>query len=240
MFHRWPLRSWPRLLARSRHWASVAVETNELVNLRDESPFGEIALRHRTLAMCSWLATGKHDAENLRLAIDFEEQYLASDSPSRNKQQISLSLPSYVNAYAYERTLKTFASCPKLLPPKNLNNIRCEAAMCYVLCRQRLGHDYTALEADAALAKFLMRNVDTEWLARGHYGRAAEWMKIAHWRAGDDPVAIVLRCYDYLPDRTPPAYPPPAGLLREKTHERHPTLWCAILGHFPPYAGNRP
>jgi hypothetical protein len=196
------------LIVKARQWLSVAVETNEPVNLRDESPFGEIASRHRTLAMCNWLATGKHDAENLRLAIDFEERYLASDSPSRNRDEISFSLPSYVNPYAYERALKTFASCPKLLPPKSLNSIRGEARMCYVVCRHRLGREFSAEEADAALEGFLMRNVDSTWLADGHYSRAAEWMKIAHWRASDDPIAIVLRCYDYLPGRIPPAYPP--------------------------------
>jgi hypothetical protein len=80
--------------------------------------------------------------------------------------------------------------------------------MCYVLARQRLGLEYSAEESHTALEKFLMGQVDTEWLAAGHYDRAAEWMKIAHWRTGDDPIATVLRCYDYLPGRIAPAHPP--------------------------------
>ncbi len=83
--------------------------------------------------------------------------------------------------------------------------------MCYVFCRQRLGQEFSSEEVDAALERFLMRNMDSTWLASGHYGRAAEWMKIAHWRAGDDPIATVLRCYDYLPGRAPPAYALPTA-----------------------------
>jgi|GEM_PF-2335215 len=200
------------LVEQARQWLNDAVETNEPVSLPPQlkqSVDGELSIRHRTLAMCNWLATGEHDAENLRLAIDYHERYLSANPRMRDRGHISLTLPLYVDAYAYERALDMFASCPKLSPPKNLSNIRNEAQMCYVICQHRLGRQFSATEVDAALEKFLMRNVDSAWLGNGDYDGAAEWMKIAHWRRGDAPVATVLRSYDYLPGRSPPDYASP-------------------------------
>ncbi len=46
-----------------------------------------------------------------------------------------------------------------------------------------------------------------QWLDRGQYDTVALWMKIAFWQPGDDPVATLLRCYDYLPGFERPQYP---------------------------------
>jgi hypothetical protein len=40
-----------------------------------------------------------------------------------------------------------------------------------------------------------------------NYDGVALWMKIAHWRPGDDPVATLLKSYTYLDGLAPPQYP---------------------------------
>lgn len=52
----------------------------------------------------------------------------------------------------------------------------------------------------------MKRNV-AAWLDSGHQNRMTKWMKIAFWKPGDDLITTLLKCYDYLPDLEPPAYP---------------------------------
>jgi hypothetical protein len=79
--------------------------------------------------------------------------------------------------------------------------------MAYIRAKQALGIEYTQVAAAKALNAFLARCVP-EWLSRGHFTTVARWMKIAHWQPGSDPVATILRCYDYLPGLNPPDYSP--------------------------------
>jgi hypothetical protein len=96
-----------------------------------------------------------------------------------------------------------------LKKPVNLRRIKGERTMCYVLAQHRLGVAYANDEIAVAPQTFLKRSVK-EWLGRyGAFSSAARWMKIAHWQPGDDPIATLLRCYDYLPDLRSPKYPPP-------------------------------
>jgi hypothetical protein len=94
-----------------------------------------------------------------------------------------------------------------LKPPKRLRSIQGEGTMSYVLARHRLGLEYSEEEVRAALDSFFKRNMREQWLDRGQYDTVALWMKIAFWRPGDDPIATLLRCYDYLPEFERPKYP---------------------------------
>ena len=79
--------------------------------------------------------------------------------------------------------------------------------MAYVVSQHRLGLQYSRTEFEAIAARFLKMHVDT-WLANGHWDRAAEWMKIVHWNNAEPPISAkqaLLKCYDYLPGREPPA-----------------------------------
>ena len=78
--------------------------------------------------------------------------------------------------------------------------------MAYVVSQHRLGLQYSRSEFAAIAARFLKMHVDN-WLANGHWVRAAEWMKIVHWNNADPPVSArqaLLKCYDYLSGREPP------------------------------------
>ena len=79
--------------------------------------------------------------------------------------------------------------------------------MSYVIARHRLGLQYTSDEIQDALDRFLKRNVP-KWCDGGQVQTLARWMKIAFWKPGDDPVATLLKCYDYLPGLSPPEYRP--------------------------------
>jgi hypothetical protein len=199
-----------QLLKKAQQWVSVALAEEEIPKrfLHDErySPDGEAALRNQTLAMTNWLLNGQHDAESYRRFVECEDRFLGSSELGKDKVSISLLLPIYVDAGVYQRALERFASS-RLTAPKSCGPVRNESQMAYVLCRYRLGEDFTETEVSSVTGTFLDSNVDG-WLTSGHFVRAAEWMKIVYWREGKAGISAkeaLLKCYDHLSDCSLPS-----------------------------------
>jgi hypothetical protein len=154
---------------------------------------------HFNFALCTWLLHGEHDQQNYTAYVEKYERLLAEESPQSRRHGIGLTLPQYVDARAYGQALALFHNV-HMKPPASLARIRSEAQMSYVLCHYLLGEAYEPPEMETTIKRFLKYNVNT-WLVDGHYLRAAEWMKIAHW-SGEASAAsardAVLHCYDYL------------------------------------------
>jgi hypothetical protein len=155
---------------------------------------------HFNFALCTWLLHGEHDQQNYTAYVEKYETFLDGSKELRShKPGIGLTLPQYVDARAYQQALAMFHNA-HMKPQASLARIRSEAQMSYVLCRYHLGEAYEPPEMEATIKRFLKYNVNT-WLVDGHYLRAAEWMKIAHW-SGEASAAsarrAVLHCYDYL------------------------------------------
>jgi hypothetical protein len=191
------------LLGKAFEWVQIAIAANERPQWY--YPNGTEALRFSTLTLCDWLFSNQHHAEGYRRYAEFEDGCLADRSYARDRAEVSLVLPVYVDAGLFERVLEIFQATPGLSPPTS-SAIQGEARMSYVVSRYRLGLQYTAAEFNAMTTKFLNRNVDA-WLGEGHWSRAARWMKIIHWNGADPPITAkeaLLKCYDYLPGRLPP------------------------------------
>lgn len=152
------------------------------------------------LALANWLRDGEEDKRSLRAAVEYIESWF-DNSGATTSADIQLSLALYLDAGELETLIRRFES-GGLSKPKNIRRIKGEGTMAYVLARHRLALEYTDEEVATALDMFLKRSVG-EWMC-GHYSTVARWMKIAHWKPGDDPIATVLRCYDYLPGLKPP------------------------------------
>jgi hypothetical protein len=150
-------------------------------------------------ALCTWLLHGEHDAEFYTMYVNRTETFLVDSKLAKNKPEIGLTLPQYVDARAYDQALALFHNAG-MKPPASLARVRSEAQMSYVLCRYQLGEAYEQPEVETTIKRFLKGHVNT-WLLDGQYLRAAEWMKIAHW-SGEASAAsardTVLHCYDYL------------------------------------------
>jgi hypothetical protein len=192
-----------RLLRLALKWVEIAIATGE----RPERyfPNGTEALFFHTKALCNWLLLDVHDAEGFHHFIEHEDLWLANSRSGSDKPVISIVLPTYVDAGAFERALEIFRNTPRLSPPKSWT-VRGEAAMAYVVSQYRLGLQYTPTEFETIAARFLKMHVD-RWLADGHLDTAAEWMKIVHWNDAAPPISArqaLLKCYDYLPGREPP------------------------------------
>lgn len=158
----------------------------------------------KNLALASWLRDGDEDKRSLRAAVEYIELGFDNNG-APTSVDIQLSLALYLEAGELETLIRRFESAG-LSKPKNIRRIKGEGTMAYVLARHRLGFEYTDDEVATARDMFLKRSV-AEWMC-GHYSTVARWMKIAHWKPGDDPIATVLRCYDYLPGLKPPKYRP--------------------------------
>ncbi len=191
------------LLARAQEWVTIAIRDDERPNY-DVRGATE-GSRHLTLALCNWLLTGEHDSENYAHYIEHYDPFLVREKHARDKREIGLTLPCYVDARAYTEALARF-DYAGMKPPASLARIRSEGQMSYVLCRHYLTGEYDRAEVDMAIRKFLKYNVNT-WMDEGDYLRAAEWMKIAHWSGEETPLsarAAVLACYNYLAASPPP------------------------------------
>jgi hypothetical protein len=194
------------LVRRAFDWMTIAIRDQE--RPRTYVPDGTEAQRYIDLALCNWLMRGVHDTENFGLYVEHRERFFAGSDLSSNKSEISLTLPKYVDASAYQEALERFAHA-HLSPPESLSSIRNEGQMCYALCRNKINGEYPSAELRSSIEIFLKRNVNS-WLVDGHLLRAAEWMKIVHWRegaAGLSPKQAVLSCYAYLPGAKGPGLP---------------------------------
>lgn len=192
-----------QLLARAREWLISAIQQEEIPN--GYAKYFTEGRRHLNLALCNWLLFSQSDRENYHLFVQNDLQALRGSAEiARDKTNISLLLPNYVDAGAYREALELFSGA-KLKPAASLAQIRTEGQMCYVLCRHLLGEEYSAAEVAAGLRRFLDRAVN-HWLLDGHWDRAAEWMKIVHWNGREHELTAVqalLKCYDYLKNPIP-------------------------------------
>lgn len=192
-----------RLLERALEWVQVAIDSGE--RPQRYFPNGTEALFFHTRALCNWLLLDWHDSDSFGQFVEHEDQWLANSKSGKDKTAVSIVLPTYIDAGAYERASELFRSIPRLSPPTSLV-VRGEGAMAYVVSQYRLGLQYSQAEFQAIAARFLKMHVDN-WLDDGHYDTAAEWMKIIHWNNSDPPISAkqaLLKCYDYLPGREPP------------------------------------
>ncbi|HEY5411637.1 MAG TPA: hypothetical protein VIJ94_13025 [Caulobacteraceae bacterium] len=186
-----------QILNRARDWLQIAIKSNERPH--DYASGSTEARRSLDLALCNWLLFDQHDAEDYGLFLQGYDGVLESRGWSRNRIEVSLILPRYVDAGAYSLALARYAGAG-MQPPASLDRVVTEGQMCYVLCRFYLGQEYSADDVAKALKRFLNRAVN-HWLLEGDFVRAAEWMKIVHWNGHQGELSAkdaVLKCYDYL------------------------------------------
>lgn len=189
-----------KLFLKARHFLQSADQRNE----QSKVAVGSVFDKH---ALANWFLNREIDLDSLRQCVDLREAWFAAQRTKPDKVNVQLSLLPYLEAESYKLLIGRYESAG-LKKPANLRRIQGEGTMCYVMARHRLGMEYSDEEIAAALETFLKRSVK-EWLGRyGAFSTAARWMRIAHWQPGDDPIATLLRCYDYLPDLKPPKYPP--------------------------------
>ncbi len=189
-----------KLIVKAKHFLQSADQRNEESKVAAGSVFDKLAL-------ANWFLNREIDLDSLRRCVELREAWFAAQRTKPDKVNVQLSLAPYLERESYELLIARYESAG-LKKPANIRRIKGEGTMCYVMARHRLGLEYTDEEIAAALETFLKRSVK-EWLGRyGAFSTAARWMKIAHWKPGDDPIATLLRCYDYLPGLKPPKYPP--------------------------------
>jgi hypothetical protein len=190
------------LFPKARAFLRAAIDNQEIP--RYYFPGGTEAARLGRLAMCEWFIDRTHDLSSLKQSVEWKERDLSKDRRP-DRVAVQLSLARYVDAEEYATLIQRFEATG-LKAPKNIRNIQGEGTMGYVIARNRLGLQYTSEEVDAAVNTFLKRNVPA-WCDGGNYQTLSRWMKIAFWKPADDPIATLLKCYNYLPGLEPPAYP---------------------------------
>jgi len=178
-----------RLLERARYLATESLTSDH-----------EIAgwLTYESLALCEWILNNRHDEHLCQLLT--EDRSLTTSGVGNDPVNVSMSLPSFVDAGVYEQVLELVERTKKLKEPENINRIRSEGPMCLVIARHRLGQKYTEEEVANACAKFMSRSIGP-WLWNGHYVRAAVWMKIIFWNCSDQEISArdtILKCLDYV------------------------------------------
>jgi hypothetical protein len=193
-----------RLLQKAHQWLVIAIAEKE--KPQRYAPDGTEALRLHNLAICRWLLHAEHDAESFQQVVQHEDRFLASSGLWKNRVEVSLALPAYVDGGAFQRALEIFDGTAGLSAPETPRQAKSEAQMAYVLCRQHLDKPYGESEISSAARNFLVKNID-KWLGAGHCVRAAEWLKIIYWNDTDQTLSsksVLMNCYDYMPGRSSP------------------------------------
>ena len=194
-----------QLLHKSHEWGNAGIAANE--KPMHYFPSATEAMRFETLALCNWLLHGQHDQTSLDNYVKYYDEHLTSKGSKADKVGVSMALPSYADAGAFQRVFEIFEKIPKLSPPESLSKIRSEGQMVYILAQHHVQGQYTKQEIADAGERFLKRNIEN-LLGNGRYVDAVQWLKILHWNDTDrtaTPKDIVMKCYNYLPGRTPPA-----------------------------------
>ena len=187
------------LLTKSCSWLKEAIEYNEKPQRYAED--GTEAARFRDYALCNWLLVGKHDVTSYQEFVRHEDRFLVKSGLGQDKREVSFILPSYVDARAYDRALEVFENVPGFSPPSSIMRLNSEADLTYIICRHRLGMEYSDGEVAHACSRFLTKNMD-KWLGNGHAVRAAQWIKIVYGTNRDinlSPRQLLMRCYEHLP-----------------------------------------
>jgi hypothetical protein len=187
-------------LAKKAHtFLHASIENGE-----DPCPLGKDA-QYNNLALATWLVENRIAMNSLKAAVSWRENWL-DENPDCWTREVQLVLPDYLDAQEYELLIARYERSG-LKKPANLQRVQGEGTMSYAIARQRLGLEYSQAEIDAALNTFFKRHVPS-WLGEeGRYDDAVRWMQRAFWKPGDDPIATLLRCYDYLPGLERPKYP---------------------------------
>ncbi len=192
-----------RLLECARDWALKAIELNEGKGRSDAGY--DIYRRFQVLALCNWLLTGRDDPEHQGMAIDgLESHYLSQSATSTDRVSASLSASSYVDAKAWAQADARLTAA-SILPPAKLSGLRTEGGLGKIYCGHHLRGEYTEEEVAQATERGLKMWMN-QLLTRGGDIRAAQWLKIAHWRPDGSltPRETLLKAYDYLPGVSPP------------------------------------
>ncbi len=187
------------LLNRANTFLRLSLDRRE----RNELDKGVIFER---AALLDWLQYRKDDKKTPRAAVEWYENSFDAERRAPGKAEVQRALPVYLEAQEYEKLLTRFESAG-LQTPASLSRIRSQGTMAYVIAKQMLGIEYDQPLVIQTLDAFLTRSIP-QWLGQGRFTAAAGWMKIAHWQFVDDPIATLLRCYDYLPGLEPPEYSP--------------------------------
>jgi hypothetical protein len=191
-----------QLLDQVHHWVSWSIEARERADKVAAHFYA--GQRYETLALCNWLQHRVHDANSLRQAVnEYERHYQIKDG--KDRVGVSLGIAPYVDLGDWELCDRRL-DIAGIRPPATLSALRTEGGLAKIICGHHLRNEYTPEQVDEALRRGLKMWMN-RWLASdGAYVRAAQWLKIAHWRQGGGltPKQTIMKAYDYLPGVTPP------------------------------------
>ena len=191
-----------QLLTKADEWLSMSIAENEVPQY-NYGKYGTEASRFAALQLCRWLLNVRDDKDALVQAIRNWDLWLQKNG--RDKENVPLLLPLYLEAEEYGAAIEHFDGARGLKLPRDAQKADRQAQVCYVLAKRRLGEAYQDVDERELMERFFKCRIE-QMLCESQFTDVARWMKIAHWREGADPFATVLRCYDYLPHE-PPAYP---------------------------------
>ena len=141
-----------KLIERAITWLNLAIHESE--RPRDYARGFSEATRYQNLEMGNWLLRGKHNEEYANQFVGHMDRYLLESDSGQDKTGVSLILPGYLGAGAFQQALDRFAGA-RLFVPRSLSAIRNEGQMCYVFCRHAIRQEYSKEEVVVASERFL-------------------------------------------------------------------------------------
>jgi hypothetical protein len=186
------------LLETANRWIQDALHLEE----RPQDYFPDYTEEHRAdiASMLHWLSLGEDEPELLSIIIDHIGRYLAGQR-RLGKVDLELTLPSLLNARAYQATLDWLSKVKPWTPPSPSGKSVRGLDACYFIASHCLGSGEPPQSVLAQIRPYLQRTMNT-WLLDGHFMLAARWMKIVFWNdinPAPEPAAVVRQCFHFIP-----------------------------------------
>ena len=103
------------LAIKATQWLEMAIAVSEIPSCY--FPHGTERSRFDSLAMTRWMAESVHDSQSLMNAAD--EEFLYLDIANRDKTELTIALPIFIDAERYEQAISLFETTKGLKRPTN-------------------------------------------------------------------------------------------------------------------------
>ncbi len=185
----------------------LLTEADQLGRIASHSPHNR-GHAFRSLALSHWLLTGEDDYQSLEAsALEYWDGHNV-EGLQPDGHILDSYLPYYLFAEHYEYVSLMYEHFTKGKEPKRLKTVRTSRVAAYVWAQYKLGRDgYNRETAEQAAKSYLDKKLGESLLGRGHFSRAAIWLKILYWNDIENPPSprdVLRKAYDHMPEVTKP------------------------------------
>jgi hypothetical protein len=167
------------LLIKAKQWFQVACDTDEYSRVRPREHMTEYYKYevYSNYAMCNWLLTGKHDAENTKTAADsLEAAFRLKQYLRMRRVEMAEMMLCFLETSAYATFIKWY-DLLGFRRPTNVVRASGSASVAYIVAEHCIRRKQDRESVIRQVRKFLVRLVPAD---SPYFNLVAKWVKLLH------------------------------------------------------------